>query len=441
MSGTLAAAAVTATIKYLLLRSDQPYGLRDFLGGALAVSTVSPDRVPDDATRLNVFLHRATPNTGWSTRDLPSRDTNGDRTGNPFLALDLHYLVTAHATGEFQSEALLAYAMQVLHETPVLARDTIREALRIPGLGDPPNPLISGAVTAQIIGTIAAAGLADQVEQLRIAPCPLSAEELSHHWSTLQVPYRATAAYIATVVLIRRSIPSRQAPPVRSFAAYAVPLTRPVIAQVVRDGGGPILAGSTIIAQGEALRADTTQLLVDTTRVRIGDPGWALAVENDAVRVTLPDALRAGVHTVQVAHPVLVGTPPGERRGVESNVAAFVLQPRIDRDDADAYRLAVIAAADPLPRRLRATVVPPVEAAQRATVYLNQVGVAPGVVPASYAIEAVPRAAGTPPVDDLDFALTGVLAGDYLVRVQVDGAESPLDHVEPQGYVSPRVTL
>jgi hypothetical protein len=85
--------------------------------------------------------------------------------------------------------------------------------------------------------------------------------------------------------------------------------------------------------------------------------------------------------------------------------------------------------------------VPPVEATQRATVYLNQVGVAPGVVPASYAIEAVPRAAGTPPVDDLDFALTGVLAGDYLVRVQVDGAESPLDHVEPQGYVSPRVTL
>ena len=34
-----------------------------------------------------------------------------------------------------------------------------------------------------------------------------------------------------------------------------------------------------------------------------------------------------------------------------------------------------------------------------------------------------------------------VLAGDYLVRVRVDGAESPLEYVTPTGYNNPRVTL
>ena len=56
-------------------------------------------------------------------------------------------------------------------------------------------------------------------------------------------------------------------------------------------------------------------------------------------------------------------------------------------------------------------------------------------------IEAIKRAPGSPATDQIDFPITGVEADEYLVRVQVDGAQSPLDFVAPQGYVGPKKTI
>ena len=74
-----------------------------------------------------------TPNLGWRNEGLPSRDGSGrTRLSNPPLALDLHYLLSAYSGGDLHAEILLGYAMQLLHEIPVLTREAIRTALQRP---------------------------------------------------------------------------------------------------------------------------------------------------------------------------------------------------------------------------------------------------------------------------------------------------------------------
>ncbi len=54
--------------------------------------------------------------------DLPTRDERGTLVTQPLLPLNLHYLLTAFGSQELHSEILLGYAMQVLHENPIVSR-------------------------------------------------------------------------------------------------------------------------------------------------------------------------------------------------------------------------------------------------------------------------------------------------------------------------------
>ena len=122
--------------------------------------------------QLNIFLYHVASNAGWGNTDLPSRDTQGNRMTNPPLALDLFYLLSAYGKSDFDGEILLGYAMQMLHETPVLPRAAIRTAL---GSAAPPGPL-------------AASDLADQIEQIKITPQLMNIEEVWKLWTALQAP-------------------------------------------------------------------------------------------------------------------------------------------------------------------------------------------------------------------------------------------------------------
>jgi Pvc16 N-terminal domain len=444
VSTTLALAAVTAVMKYLLIRSDQQYGVRDFIGGALTVTSVAPDRIEDDELRLNLFMFRAMPNPGWAAQDYPSRDASGERISNPYLALDMHYVVTAHGTTEFQNEVLLGYAMQIFHEHPVLARAVIREALRIPDAASgTTNPLINSETTLQMLTAIAAAGLADQIEQIKLAPYKPSLEEISQVWSALQTSYRPTASYTASVVLVRSSRPARQAPPVRSYGVYVYPFRQPVIETITAAAGDtqPILAGSQVRVGGQALRGTHTRVALGATELNPADAALAMQVSDSAITFTLPPATRAGLQGLQVRHPIEIGSPPTLRGGTESNVAAFMLQPRIQTDASGAYVIAIVPPTTTIPRLLRTTLTPNVAPEQRAMLYLNQINLAAGEQPHAYSIEAITRAAGSSSAPTLEFPISDVAAGRYLVRVQIDGAESPLDFQEGQGYVAPAVTL
>ena len=136
MSSALAIAGVSAVIKDLLDSGLIDGQITDTMGQGVTVSVVAPDSIAlgnDAAPRLNLFLHQVTPNPGWRNVGLPGFDGSGrQRIGNPPLALDLHYLLTAYGSSDLHAEVLLGYAMQLMHETPVLARNAIRKALNPP---------------------------------------------------------------------------------------------------------------------------------------------------------------------------------------------------------------------------------------------------------------------------------------------------------------------
>src|SRR5262249_30702127 len=90
----------------------------------------------------------------------------------------------------------------------------------------------------------------------------------------------------------------------------------------------PILAGYNLVIDGEQLRGETTLVLIDDeTEITPNDD----KITATRITVPLPLDLQPGLHSVQVVQRVDFGTglTSDPHRGVESNVAAFVLAPQI----------------------------------------------------------------------------------------------------------------
>jgi Pvc16 N-terminal domain len=179
MSNSLAIGAVTATLRNLLDKGISAEG------GGLHTTTLPPEKAQtfgqaDGAGRINLFLYQTHINAAWRNMDMPNQ-IKPNETGQPPLALDLFYLLTAYERDDGDSSViahrLLGRAMRVLHDHPLLGADEIRTAL--------PNN-----------------DLADQIERIRITPQPMPVEEFSKLWTTFQVGYRISAAYQVSVVLI-----------------------------------------------------------------------------------------------------------------------------------------------------------------------------------------------------------------------------------------------
>src|SRR5260370_28905673 len=97
------------------------------------------------------------------------------------LALNLHYLVTAYGKSELDPEILLAWAMQMFQENPILTRQTIQTLL--------------AAMAADLSATpemlaVAKTTLAHQVELIKLAPESLSNEEISKLSMAFNTHYR-----------------------------------------------------------------------------------------------------------------------------------------------------------------------------------------------------------------------------------------------------------
>jgi len=113
----------------------------------------------------------------------------------------------------------------------------------------------------------------------------------------------------------------------------------------------------------------------------------------------------AGIHALSVVRRATLGNPPTAHEIVASNSVAFSVSP--------------IITASVNGSLAEVTFSPPLGAAQKVALLLNQTGVpnAP-----SYRLKAPPFAAGATQVA---FSLAGAAAGTYRVRALVDGAESP----------------
>jgi len=313
MSNALALAAVTAVLKDLLDTGLIDHQVTDTLGAGVTVSSLPPSAVPLEGTsavpRLNLFLHQVSPNAAWRNVDLPSRDARGGPTGNPPLALDLHYLLSAYGFEELQAEVLLGYAVLLLHQTPVLGRAQIRTALT-------PSP-VSAALLPTVFQALRSADLAEQVEMLKITLSPPSGEEMSRLWTALQAPYRPTVALQVSVVLIQTQRTARVPLPVLRRGA----LDEGVVVTPGLVPPYPTLETLTVAAHGtpSVLRLGD---LVEVTGHHLGGTARRLMLRNERFGVeeviNLPDSTNEAAFSFNV--PALPAALPSGLYRVELQV-------------------------------------------------------------------------------------------------------------------------
>lgn len=429
MSNALAIASVTAILKDLLNDGLINRNLDSLF--SFQVTAQPPDRISangdGDINRLNLYLYRVTPNTGWINQRLPSRSASGQIVDNPYLALDLHYVLSAFATEDLNAEVLLGYAMQVLHETPVLDRDAIRTAL---GAGSPLTPGILPAGFQQL----SPAEIADQFEQLRVTPYYVDLEEISKIWTAFNTPLRMSVLYQVTTVLIESRRSSRSTLPVRSRGVFVRQLQHPAIYRVLSQGpadpepllGRQVVHGDSLVLEGAGLRGEITVVAVGDLEV---PPAEATG---ERVTVPVPASLHPGATGVQVVHriaklPPSVETMPGE----SSNLAVFVLHPTIAAGGITLLDAALETAAPPggpVRGTVRVQFAHNAGSRQRTELLLNEVN-PPNTRPAfayTFRADSLPD---PPPaeVSQRDFTIRQVEQAAYMVRVRIDGAESLLE--------------
>ncbi|SJM90040.1 conserved hypothetical protein [Crenothrix polyspora] len=423
MSNALAIAGVTAVIRDLLDNGLIDHQMSDALGRGVIVSVTAPDTIEltgaNAVPRLNLFLHQVTPNAAWRNVGFPSHDGRGNRTSNPPLALDLHYLLTAYGTEDLQAEVLLGYAMQLLHETPVLARDAIRRALN-------PTP-VNGNILPSVYQALRAVDLAEQVEQIKITPTSLNTEEMSRFWSALQAHYRPTVVYQVSVVLIESSRPARSPLPVlsrgtvdpvtnRESGVDVQPSLIPAVPMIesIELPGNQVVAqlDKTIIVKGHHLGGTGRTVVLTNDRFKVNQEIPVITADTNAqVDFKLPNSptvFPVGVYLLAVKM-----TLPKETAPRTTNQLPLVIAPEI---------------TTPLPtslaRKANGSVTinldcrPEVRMEQRVSLLLGNQEI-------NATVFATPSTAKL--IFEIAKAIADPIVGmPQLVRLRVDGIESPI---------------
>jgi hypothetical protein len=326
VSSTLAIAGVSAVLQFYL--SNLYAGLSALFGSTVTVSSKAPDLVQESFAaggsecQVNLFLHQVTPNVAWRNQDLPSVGPDGrTRVANPPLALDLHYLLTAYGSEDWQAEALLGFALLMLHENPVLTRQDVGNAIAKLPITDPANPLST---------PLGAVGLADQIELLKITPATLGREEMAWLWTALKADYRPTFPFQVSVVLIEPQHPERVALPVlvRDIVVEPDLTPFPHITAVIPQMSQPAARlGQSVTVQGHRLLSASGVVLTNSLRgIQQGIAPTAAA--NASVQFTppllnAPGELAAGIYDLAVE----VTTTSGP---TTTNSLPFAIAPNID---------------------------------------------------------------------------------------------------------------
>jgi uncharacterized protein DUF4255 len=386
MSNFLAIATVTAALQDVLQPAvSQAVGLAK-------VGFSRPDSSNQQTPLVNIYLYQVTPNAAYRNADAPTRRSDGTLVQRPQIALDLHYLFTFHGNDDqLEPQRLLGAVTTTLNSQPLLSRQNIINA-------------------TNNFGFLKKSNLADQVERIKFTPTSLSLEEFSKLWSVFfQIEYSLSAAFQASVVLMETDETPQEAPPVLARNLYLETFRPPAVDRVVSQAGAdaPIVAGSTLLIQGQQLRGDATFVFVD------GKDRLPSQVTDAQVILPLPADVHAGLQGLQIIQQKNMGTPPKLHRGFESNVAPFVLRPTIS------------SISPPVPAAgggvdVTVQLKPNIGVGQRAVLILNSM---PGAPTAAFTSPPVVAGADAP---QITINITGVPTGTYLARVQVDGAESLL---------------
>lgn len=366
--------------------------IRDLLEAEMAnavnVTVAAPDvdiTIVDTTQRINLFLYKVDENGSLKNMDVPGRG-HPAAFGRPPLSLDLHYLLTAYgATEEEQigAQELLADAMRVLHDFPIILGANLDIALR------------------------------NEIEHVKLYLEPLSLEELSKIWSAVTRPMRLSVSYLVTVVQIENLVPRKfprpvSEPPVGGPRIHAVTFRAPRIERVlmIRKDDPQNRERSVAYARiGDRLVLRGTDFTSNGLRVFLGEvdaTAGVTKIEPDRIEVTVPDdvALQPGPTAAVVQNDLLIGEPPAPHRGFRSNSAAFVVVPEMTTLTPDL------------------NVDPQTLTIQGARLWHETLD--------SLAIVGteVIRTYTTATPGEIAFDLPALPAGAHLVRVRVNGAES-----------------
>jgi hypothetical protein len=422
MSNSLAIGAVTATLRNLLQT-----GIAEE-GGGIGVTTMPPERAvnfgqADGTARINLFLYNTQVNAAFRNMGMPGQTRPGE-TGQPPVPLDLFYILTAYerTDGDVSviAHRLLGRAMSVLHDHPLLGANEIRSAL-------PDNDL------------------ADQIERVRITPQPLSLDELSKLWMMFQTGYRISAAYQVSVVLIESWRPAR------------APL--PVLARGREDGG--------VIAQADLIPPFPT---ITGVGLESPVPGELHSMRqrvsfelNDRIAILGHHFAGSGSDPASVMVTVRLSSPrldePRDTMVPVTDRTDQSIRFRIPNDSinlpAGSYMLSALVEPNGAPAETRTTNEWPVLIAPQITTTMPmtvaRVSVVDEMGDATITLSCSPevrpeqrvtlvlgdqqlRAEDHPTqTDTFSFRVQQIRAGDYRVRLRVDGVDSHLlDFSDPE---------
>jgi len=421
VSNHLAFATVTETLRFMLSSAIGRVG-----GATVTTGKPTPPPAGDGAARVNVFLYQVTPNAHWANVDVPTRNAEGRLVQKSRAAFDLHYLLTFYGEDATQDDQrLLGLVVGALHDQPVLTQALVRAAVAA-------NPFL------------ASSNLADDVERVRFTPAHLSLEELSKVWSLFfELHYELSVAYMGSVVFVEADADPGAVLPVLERDIAVIPMRDPTITQI---GPVPVVPGTVLVISGAQLRGQppaATTVVVDgadvdpaSTGLQVADGQVSLRLEGTLPRPVAGLPLRVGSHSVRVEQRIPMGRrrPPTTRRVFESAPAAFVLQPQVG--------MIIPTAPGPGSATLAFAVDPPLVAG------------GPNRPPDLARLLLVSRSDGTTHQfevtgtgQQLQVPVSGLAAGDYLVRISVNGVESALTRDEDPAsptfglWAGPRVTL
>ncbi|HEX8620591.1 MAG TPA: DUF4255 domain-containing protein [Allosphingosinicella sp.] len=393
MSDHRAIAAVTATLKAII---------QEAASGAVSQSEVrlgAPTTALAEGTTptVNLFLFRTTPNAAMRNVHLPTRRSDGSGRSRAQTAVDLHYILTFYGSAaKFEPERLLGAVSLALEERPVMTPAMIESAL-------------AAAALAENLPLLEQSDLAEAESRVRIAPATVTLEEFTKIWSIFfQVPYRISVAYVCSHVVVESDERFADVLPVARADVLAGPIAGFALSWAGPDSGGPgpVVAGGKLHLAGKGLGRSGTTLSLD------GADTPFETLSDTAVRATLGNGLKVGIHLAQAVAPTPAAAPHLRRR---SNTIPFALHPSISLPAGAVSH----DNAEPRTGTIKVDFSPPVEADQDVTLTLDSrtVGGTLGVV-------LDPQLPGAFPAAQLVFPFAGLAKDRYLVRAHVDGFAS-----------------
>jgi hypothetical protein len=410
MSNEFSIAAVTITLRNLLepvkaLSDDVITG--SFPADAAPTAEIVINNLPLDEAydfdnaknQVNIFLYHVEHSAAWRNTDIPGSVRNGEST-HPPLGLNLYYIITAYGenNNEIIGHLLLGKAMSILHDHPVFSRQEIENAF--PG-----------------------SRLHEQIERVRIMPQPISLDDISKLWTGFQTQYKLSVAYQVAVVLIESKRPSRTPLPVLTRGAddrgvFVQPFVIPPFptlesVQYPRSQHG-VQPGDELLLRGHHLQGDSISIMFKhlVTGVEITRPGTGIATDQEVkfiIPASEPNIWPPGLYSVKV-----IVHKPGEPDKT-SNDIAFTLVPTIT------LPIQIRPLVPPEARGYEAVITfsPNIQLRQKASLLLGD-----------REFKAEDHAGAT---NVLNFEMRNVDAGDYYIRLRIDGADSLLivDTVTP----------